>query len=243
MNPTEVITDFSSFCLPCSRIIPECPPAPVKRRPESTISLRSNLQVEPACVRSISLQDQSNPIGPVLGCPGAPTKKRSSRSVLRKSLLNNMVCVRSLRYHDHVLPFRPVTEALAPKKKPLKRTLSLRLNKGILPRPFQSRARRNIMRQLRTYRNMVRIMGVEDPAQNWINLDTIHSVPLNRAGNSAPPPTPRKSWNKMALNFQEIAYQMVPRKLDFEADSSDSEDDDNDNDKDHPGKDQILLLK
>ncbi|KAK3704568.1 hypothetical protein RRG08_033610 [Elysia crispata] len=118
------------------RIIPESPPAPVKRRPESTISLRSNLQDEPACVRSISLQDQSNPIGPVLGCPGAPTKKRSSRSVLRKSLLDNMDCVRSLRYHDHVLPVRRVTQALAPKKKPLKRTLSLRLNKGILPRPF-----------------------------------------------------------------------------------------------------------
>ena len=241
MNPTEVITDFSSFCLPSSRNFPKCPPAPVKRRPESTISLRSNLQDEPACVRSISLQDQSNPIGPVLGCPGAPTKKRSSRSLLRKNLLDNMDCVRSLRYHDHVLPVRRVTEALAPKKKPLKRTLSLRLNKGILPRPFQSRARRNIMRQLRTYRNMVRIMGVEDPAQNWINLDTIHSVPLNRAGNPAPPPTPRKSRKEMSLKFQEQACQVAPRKLDFDADSNDSEDDDNDNG--HPGNDQILPLK
>ena len=88
---------------------------------------------------------------------------------------------------------------------------------------------------------MVRIMGVEDPAQNWINLDTIHSVPLNRAGNPAPPPTPRKSRKEMALKFQELANQMAPRKLDFDADSSDSEDGDNDNG--HPGNDQILLLR
>ena len=114
-----------------------------------------------------------------------------------------MNCVRSLRYHDHVLPVRSVTEALAPKKKPLKRTLSLRLNKGILPRPFQSRARRNIMRQLRTYRNMVRIMGVEDPAQNWISLDTIHSVPLNRVGNPHHHQlhaSPGKRWLKNSRN-------------------------------------------
>ena len=176
-----------------------CPPAPVKRRPRPTIRPRFNLQEEPACARSINLQDHCNPLGPVRRCPGAPSKSRASAA-----------------------------QILAPKRSALSKNVRLSANKGILPRPFQSRARRNIMRQLRTYRNMVRIMGVEDPAQNWINLDTIHSVPLNRAGNPAPPPTPRKSRKEMSLNFQELARQMPPRMLDFDTDSSDSEDDAND---------------
>ena len=196
-HTNQITYIINNFSFPRNNLV--CPPAPVKRRPRPTIRPRFNLQEEPACARSINLQDHCNPLGPVRRCPGAPSKSRASAA-----------------------------QILAPKRSALSKNVRLSANKGILPRPFQSRARRNIMRQLRTYRNMVRIMGVEDPAQNWINLDTIHSVPLNRAGNPAPPPTPRKSRKEMSLNFQRLARQMPPRMLDFDTDSSDSEDDAND---------------
>ncbi|RUS79595.1 hypothetical protein EGW08_012643 [Elysia chlorotica] len=161
-------------------------------------------------------------------CPPAPVKRRPVLAAApRPNLLEEPDCARSLHYQDQNLSHRPITEALAPQKKSLERKLSLRLNQGILPRPFQSRARRNIMRSLRTYRNMVRIFGVEDPALNWINLDTIHRIPLNRAGNLPAPDAPRKPRGESAFRVRELARDnMAPRRLDF--DSSDSEEDDDD---------------
>ncbi|RUS90859.1 hypothetical protein EGW08_001366 [Elysia chlorotica] len=163
-------------------------------------------------------------------CPPAPVKRRTKRNPCYRPNLQeepDMACARCLHYDDQNLSHRPVTEALAPKKKSPQRKLSLRLNQGILPRPFQSRARRNIMTSLRTYRNMVRIFGVEDPALNWINLDTIHRIPLNRAGNLPAPDAPRKPRGESAFRVRELARDnMAPRRLDF--DSSDSEEDDDD---------------
>ncbi|RUS69540.1 hypothetical protein EGW08_022698 [Elysia chlorotica] len=126
-------------------------------------------------------------------CPPAPVKRRDqprSRPNLQDE--PHLDCARRICYDAHD-DSRPVTQALAPKKKSPTAELSLRANQGILPRPFQSRARRNIMRSLRTYRNMVRIFGVEDPAVNWINLNTIHTIQINRAGNLPGPAKPRKS--------------------------------------------------
>ena len=229
---------FSSISL---RAIPECLPVPVKRRPDSRRLSRSSLQEESACVRSLFHYDGGNPNGPVLECPGAPTKKGQSNMRPRSNLQEEPACARSLLQDcDNIngpvveCPGAPIKgssreSGLGTKKDGVRKTVRLSANRGILPRPFQSRARRNINRLRRIARNIVRIMGVDDHAQNWINLDTIYEEPLNCAGNPAAPSRPRKSKEEFQLRLHVLARQMTPRILDFgsidnESDSEDNED-------------------
>ena len=228
---------FSSISL---RAIPECLLVPVKRRPDSRRLPRSSLQ-ESACVRSLFHHGGGNPNGPVLECPGAPTKKGQSSMRPRSNLQEEPVCTRSLLHQISGNPNGPVVECpgapikgsstesgLGTKKGGVRKPVRLSANRGILPRPFQSRARRNINRLPRIARNIVKIMGVDDHSQNWINLDTIHQEPLNRAGNPAAPSRPRKSKEEYQLRLHVLTRHMTPRELDFgsidnESDSEEKE--------------------
>ena len=105
------------------RDIPECPPAPVKLRPETSLRPRSNLQEEPVCARCLLQQDRRDPNQPIVECPGAPTKGRSRKSIL------------------------------GIKKSGLSKNNRLNRNRGVMPRPVHWRVRRNIIRQLRLARD------------------------------------------------------------------------------------------
>ncbi|GFO40285.1 hypothetical protein PoB_006679000 [Plakobranchus ocellatus] len=77
---------------------------------------------------------------------------------------------------------------LAPKKNKRVQKVSLKFNNGILPRPI----RRNILKE-RDPKNIVRIRGVDDSQENWIDLDAIHRFPINRGGNLVAPSKPHSA--------------------------------------------------
>ncbi|GFN92695.1 hypothetical protein PoB_001920100 [Plakobranchus ocellatus] len=170
-------------------MIPACPPAPVKQHKFCSRVNKDSLEDEPACGRRLNLQDDDH-------------LNLSIQQYLRMQI---PLCTRT----SHL----PLTKALAPKKNCGVQKVSLKHNKGILARPFQSRARRNILKK-RDPKNIVRIKGVDDPRQNWINLDTINSFPINRAGNPPAPAAPRKAKIRSS-KFQNLSKKSSPKRLEF----------------------------
>ncbi|GFN92697.1 hypothetical protein PoB_001920300 [Plakobranchus ocellatus] len=168
-------------------MIPACPPAPVKQH--KFCRRVNSLEDEPACGRRLNLQDDDH-------------LNLSIQQYLRMQI---HLCTRT----SHL----PVTKALAPKKNCGVQKVSLKHNKSIIPQPFQSRARRNILKK-RDPKNIVRIKGVDDPQQNWINLDTINSFPINRAGNPPAPAAPQKAKNKSS-KFHNLSKKLSHKRLEF----------------------------
>ncbi|GFN78092.1 hypothetical protein PoB_000459800 [Plakobranchus ocellatus] len=73
-------------------------------------------------------------------------------------------------------PRQPIVLARALKKKCWGQKVSLKCNKG--------HAKMNILNE-KDPRNIVHIRGVNDSQVNWIDLEIIHRLPINRVGNPA----------------------------------------------------------
>ncbi|GFO31455.1 hypothetical protein PoB_005796000 [Plakobranchus ocellatus] len=93
-------------------MIPACPPAPVKQHKLCSRVNKDSLEDEPACARCLNLQNDHH-------------LNLSIQQYLRMQI---HLCTR--------VAHLPVTKALAPKKNCGVQKVSLKHNKGILPRPF-----------------------------------------------------------------------------------------------------------
>ncbi|RUS73461.1 hypothetical protein EGW08_018784 [Elysia chlorotica] len=205
--------------------LPVCPPAPVKRSPVATNSRsRATLQEEPACARSLFLQDEVDPSETGQACPRAPIKKRPNKSSVRRSLHDDKesdastaamtskeesVCARS-QFSSNDQDLEPATEALAPNNKPLKRNVSLPVDQDTTVPACQPRARRSMLTDLNNCRNTElsnavgnHVVGDRNPIPD--NLDTIQRAP-------------RRSRQEATRRFRRSALQMRPRRLRFETD-------------------------
>ncbi|GFO49887.1 hypothetical protein PoB_007639200 [Plakobranchus ocellatus] len=78
----------------------------------------------------------------ILQCPRAPVKRHASSFNTR--LVDEAMCLRTIRLHRQITSQGFRLPALAPMKNCRVQKISLKYNRSQLPRPFQSRARRNI---------------------------------------------------------------------------------------------------
>ncbi|GFR84316.1 hypothetical protein ElyMa_000669000, partial [Elysia marginata] len=148
--------------------------------------------------RRMDVDGEIQPEEPLPDCPATPSKRKPGNDARmvrhRRCLLDELNCARRLRYECRVFP------PLAPKKTALtKSKLCLSRNVGILPRPYHSKARRDILK-LPFYQ--ARLMVIEDPTYKYVDLDCLRQAlsQMNLVGIPETPGAPIKAKRHQASN-------------------------------------------
>ncbi|GFR58152.1 hypothetical protein ElyMa_001760900, partial [Elysia marginata] len=164
--------------------IPECPRTPANQPiPE--------LRDRAAYPRRMDVDGEIQPEEPLPDCPATPNKRKPGNDARmvrhRRCLLDELNCARRLRYEGRVFP------PLAPKKTVcIKSKLCLSRNVGILPRPYHSKARRDL---LKLSYQQERLMTIDDPTYKYVDLESLRQAlsQMNLVGIPETPGAPIKT--------------------------------------------------